>query len=116
MSYEATRVVVSSAARTTTGQSSAITLQSASSKLNVQLDVTAQSGTTPTLDVTVEWSPDGGTTWAKGDGPDAFTQITTTIGTKIKQFLIKAPVYRIVWTIAGTTPSYTFSVSEYLTQ
>lgn len=31
-------------------------------------------------------------------------------GAKVKQFTIKAPYYRVVWTIAGTTPSYTFTI------
>lgn len=106
------RDVVTSAARTTTGQSSAIECDRGE-RACVVLDVTAQSGTTPTLDVSVEWSADG-TTWAVGDPADAFTQIAAATGTKAKSFTVKAPFYRLKWTIAGTTPSYTFSIRDFV--
>jgi hypothetical protein len=32
-----------------------------------------------------------------------------------KQFKAKSNTYRIVWTLTGTTPSFTFSVREYTT-
>jgi hypothetical protein len=100
--------VVTSAARTATGQSSALTAPTASQML-LAVDVTASSGTTPTLDITVEWTPDG-TNWFVSDTSDAFAQITAGKKT-VKAFAVKAAQYRVKWTIAGTTPSFTFSVS-----
>lgn len=114
MAFDAPREVVASAARTTTGTSAAINLASFASRLNLFANVTAASGTTPTLDLTVEWSHDGGTTWFTGDPADAFTQITAAAA-RVKQMTLKAPTYRMRWTIAGTTPSFTFAVLEYLT-
>lgn len=114
MAYEEPREVVASAARTVTGTSAAINPGRLGSRVNLLADVTAASGTTPTLDLTVEWSHDAGTTWAASDPADAFTQITAAT-VKAKQFNVKAPTYRVRWTIAGTTPSFTFSVREYLT-
>jgi hypothetical protein len=80
----------------------------------LEVNVSAASGTTPTLDLTVEWSPDGGTTWYKADTPDAFTQITAAKQV-VKSFTLKGTSYRVVWTIGGTTPSFTFDVKEYIT-
>lgn len=112
MAYEGAREVVASAARTTTGNSGALRL-SGGVKLNLFADVTAASGTTPSLTLSVEWSYDG-TNFATPDTPDAFTAVTAA-AKKMKQLDVKAPLYRIVWTITGTTPSFTFSIREYLT-
>ena len=105
--------VVASAARTVTGQSSAIGPTS-DPRVSLFVNVSASSGTIPTLDLTIEWSQDAGTTWAVAQPADSYTQITTT-GTVVKQFTVKAPHYRVKWTITGTTPSFTFAVSEYST-
>lgn len=113
MAYDAPREVVASAARTVTGTSAAITIAGFASRLNLFANVTAASGTTPTLDLTVEWSHDGGTTWFTGDPADAFTQLTTAAA-RVKQVNLKAPTYRLRWTIAGGTPSFTFDAREYL--
>ena len=105
-------LVVTSAARTATGNSVGIGCDSA--VLTVLLDVTAVSGTTPSMTVSVEWSTDGGTTFCAAETADAFTAITAT--TKVcKQFRAKSNYYRIVWTITGTTPSFTFSAREFTT-
>lgn len=105
-------LVVTSAARTTSGSSSAIGCDG--SVLSILLDCTAASGTTPSLVLSVEWSTDGGTTFCAAETPDAFTALTTT-GKVCKQFRAKSNFYRLVWTITGTTPSFTFSAREYTT-
>lgn len=109
------QAVVTSAARTTSGQSSAITPggvapSSQSDTIALAVDVTAASGTTPSMTVSVEWSFDG-TSFFVADTADAFTAITTTKKV-VKLFDVKAPQYRVVWTITGTTPSFTFAVTE----
>lgn len=111
-SFQAPVEVVASAARTATGQTDALRCGGARN-LNLLVDVTAASGTSPSLTVSVEWSPDGGVTWYPADTPDAFAAITAT-KKAAKQFTVKAPDYRIVWTITGTTPSFTFAIDEYL--
>lgn len=115
--------VVASAARTTTGNSGSVDTPRVLSQgqltpadaLVLQVDVTAASGTSPTMDLTVEWSFDG-TTFAKGDPADSMTQVTGVANGKLaKSFTVKGLYYRIVWTIAGTSPSFTFSVDDLAT-
>lgn len=109
--YESPTIVVASAARTATGNSGA--LQCGSTPIvSLLVATTSVSGTTPSMTLSVEWSPDGGTTWCAADTADSFTAITTTTNL-VKRFAAKSNVYRIVWTITGTTPSFTFSVREY---
>ena len=102
--------IATSSARTATGQSGPIVLTGESENLSVLVNVTAVSGTSPSCTFSVQWSNDGGTTWADGDGPDAFTAITAA-GVKAKTFQIKGLLARLVWTISGTTPSFTFDAS-----
>jgi hypothetical protein len=69
------------------------------------------SGTTPNLTITVEWSDDG-TTWFLADPPDTMTALTAT-GKRTKEFDVKAAYFRAVWTITGTTPSFTFALDAF---
>lgn len=73
--------------------------------IGVAVDVTAVGGT-PTLDVKVEWSPDGATFGDADPTADAMTQITG-VTTAAKAFAVKGGVYRISAVVAGTTPSVT---------
>lgn len=115
MYYSAPAVVSASSAKTTTGNSSRMALgYEAGANLNLLADITAVSGVTPTLDLSVEWSHDGGTTWAVAEAADTFSQVTAA-KTVVKQFAVKGPDYRVKWTIAGTAPSFTFSVRAYVT-
>lgn len=78
--------------------------------LRVQLNVTAAAGVTPTLDVRIEDTIDG-TTW-------------NTVGTFAQKVAVGREVLnittpftdrlRLSWTVAGTTPSFTFSVLGYV--
>src|SRR5438045_4088419 len=56
------KYVVASAAQTATVATANITLPLADSYTFIQ-DVTAASGTSPTLDTAIQITPDGGTTW-----------------------------------------------------
>lgn len=111
MAYEDVNQFVLSADRSTSSNSGAIGLGK-SLNVGVMVEVTAHSGTTPTLDLSVEWSMDG-TNFAPAQAADSFTQITTTDQRVIKLFAVKAPFFRLVWTLGGTTPHYTFSASRY---
>lgn len=99
--------LAASAARTTTGSGSAVTgwARDAGAAV-VKLDVTAASGTTPQLTVTVQDSPDG-STWTTRD---TFGVKTTTSSETRALPDDLAPFVRAAWTISGTTPSFTFSV------
>jgi len=109
--YETPVTVISSAARTASGQSASLQCGQVP-VISLLVAVTAASGTTPTLDITIQWSPDGGATWASSDPVDSFTQITAATNVA-KRFTVKSNVFRIVYTIGGTTPSFTFAVREY---
>lgn len=111
MAYEDVQQFVTSASRGVSGNSGAIALGK-SLNVGVLVDVTAHSGTTPTLDITVEWSMDGAN-FGPAQPVDSFTQITVVDSRVVKLFAVKAPFFRVVWTLAGTTPNYTFSVSRY---
>lgn len=113
------RTVVPSAARTTSGDSGSISLfeslrvsseEQDVDRVNLLVHVTAVGGVGPSMALAVQWSHDG-TNFVASDPADSFTAITTSGGV-VKSFTVKAPSYRIVWTVTGTTPSFTFSVSE----
>lgn len=99
--------VVFSGTRSTNGNGNSTQAMPTAKQVSVLVNVTSVSGTTPTLNLTLEWSPDG-TTFYPGDPADSFTQITA-VGKAVKTFTTKAPYWRLVWAIAGTTPSFTFA-------
>jgi hypothetical protein len=99
-----------SAARTATANGTAVALGDLGT-LRLFLDVTAASGTTPTLDVTVETSYDGSTGWrAISASGSAFTQATG-VTSQRRSFVGCDRYVRAVATIGGTSPSFTFSLS-----
>ena len=100
--------VVSSAARTASGDSGVLANYGNASTLRVQLNSAAGTGTTPTLDVVIEDTLDG-TNW--NTIGTAFTQVTTGASRQIKDITVPfADRIRVRWTVGGTTPSFTFSV------
>jgi hypothetical protein len=104
---------VASAARTVTGNSAVLdTLELRSEGAGVfdrcrfYLDVTAASGTSPTLNVKIVGVVNG----IDFDLTPTFTQKTAVARETI--LVDECPRFvKIVWTVAGTTPSFTFSVS-----
>jgi len=94
-----------SAARGASGDGSAVELGDRGT-LRLLLDVTAASGTTPSLAVEVETSYDG-STWRPLGG---FTAVATT-GSERLSFSGCDRFVRCAYTISGDTPSFTFSVS-----
>ena len=115
--------VVASAAVTVDGDSGDIPIERtdwakingprAQTELVLFLDVTAHAGTTPTFDISLEWSMDDGATYAIPAAAPAFAQILEVDGAQVEVFPILGTSYRLVYDIAGTAgPSYTFSVRE----
>lgn len=102
-----TSVISASSAKTVTGNSGGQSVGTGTT-IAVLADVTAVSGTAPTMTLSVEWSDDGAT-WFQADPADTFTALTA-VGKKTKFFDIKGTSWRAVWTIQGTTPSFTFSL------
>lgn len=102
-------VLVASAARTVSGDSGPLTGFGPAQVLRAQLDVTAASGTSPTLDVVIEDTIDG-TTW---NTVGAFAQ-KVAAGREVVN--IASPFtdrLRVRWTVGGVSSSFTFSVAAY---
>lgn len=103
--------LLASAARTTSGNMGNNGLNTTNAEsVALELIVSAASGTSPTLVVSIEWSNDG-TTWAAADPADAFAQLTAA-GRRFKNVAVKGRFMRLVWTIGGTTPSFTFTANS----
>ena len=83
----------------------------AQTELVLFLDVTAHAGTSPTLDITVEWSMDD-TKFAIPAAAQAFAQILEVDLAQVLVVPVLGSSYRLVYDIEGTTPSYTFTVAE----
>lgn len=77
--------------------------------VSVILSVTAISGTGAAAAFRIQWSVDGGT-WAEAG--DTFDPITAPC-TVVKRFPTKAPYWRAVCDLTGTTPSFTGSANSY---
>jgi uncharacterized membrane protein len=104
-----TVTLLASAARTTTASAAGVSGFAAASNLVIQLNVTAASGTLPTLDVVVQDTVDG-----TNYGTIAtFTQATAVTKQVIRVDTPFTDTLRVVYVIAGTTPSFTFSVLTY---
>ena len=115
-------IVQASAAVTATATSDALTAPSGTKGVAIFIDVTAASGTTPTLDITVDRFDPAANKWLAVVGA-ALAQITTAVG---QIDLVVYPgiaetanrtvsdhigeVWRVVSTITGTTPSFTYSI------
>lgn len=73
------------------------------------LNTLTQAGTTPTLDISFEFSPDGITWMATGD---AFTQVTTSTGLTFKRLTANFGKYlRAKLVLGGTNPKYKLSLT-----
>ena len=107
MAQAISKAILASAARIVTFTSAAFDVERGS--LKFALDVTAASGSTPTLDIEVEHSSDGGESWESAGTPDDFTQAVAAT----QEFITVVPraaSYRLNCVIGGSTPSFTFRV------
>lgn len=106
-----TRQVVTvraSAAATATGQTAGFPT-GYQERVCIFVDITAVSGTTPSMTVNVEWSNDNAN-WFQADTADSFTAATAA-QKKVKEFVAKGLYARLNFTISGTTPSFTFAAT-----
>lgn len=101
--------LVASAARTASGDTGNIGGWGHASSIRAQLDVTDASGTAPTLDVTIEDTLDG-INW---NVIGTFAQKTVAGREVINITGLFSQDVRVRWTVAGTGPSFTFSVATY---
>jgi len=82
-----------------------------SKTIRAQLNVTAASGTTPTLTAYIEDTVDGGANWNQ---VAAFTAATAPGVQTINVTTPFSDTLRVRWTVGGTTPSFTFTIAAYL--
>ena len=101
-----TVTLLESAARTATGAGTAVTGFAAARLLVLQLEVTAASGTLPTLDVVVQDTVDG----TNYNTIATFTQATGATREVIRLTTAFTNTLRVSYTVGGTTPSFTFNV------
>ena len=99
--------LLASAARTTSGVSSSIKVEQVD-VLRFFVDVTATSGTSETLDITLQDSHDG-STWFTLRQIAQITGITRPIPQHFPNRAFGKYV-RVSYTIGGATPSFTFSI------
>lgn len=117
--------IAASAARTTSSNSGTLSNDIKAKGIHIVLDISAASGTTPTLDVTLErfdqvaakWVAMPGAAFAQktGTGTDDLTiypGIAETANRSVSDVLTED--YRLAWTIGGTTPSFTFTLGGVL--
>lgn len=97
--------LAASAARTSSGSGSAVDLVSATT-VEVSVLVSAASGSSPTLDISLQTSEDG-TVWQPLDSTARFA----TTGRRVIRSAGALRYVRAAWTIGGTAPSFTFSVT-----
>lgn len=102
-------VVLTLAATAATVDSGPISAPADGGPIIVAAHVTAVSGTTPTLDVTLEQSANGSTGWATVAG-SALTQMTAA-GNRIGFAVPSQPYVRVKATIGGTTPTITGAIA-----
>lgn len=98
--------LLASAARTATFNGDSVEVGDRGT-LRLDLAITAASGTTPTLQVQIETRKDSDDTWRT---VDAFP-VQTTTATVRKTFAGLDRQVRAVSSIAGTTPSFTYSLT-----
>lgn len=99
--------LAASAARTTSGEGSVVDVGSRTVG-ELILSVTAASGTSPRLEVEVQTSDSATEGWRT-----VATELVIGAGTVKREFIAAelSRYMKLVWTVTGTTPSYTFSSS-----
>jgi hypothetical protein len=101
-----TNVLIPSAARTANGNGASVSGYGDTTQLRAQLNVTAAAGTSPSLTVLIEDTVDG-VNW---NTIGTFAAATGVAREVINVTTPYADDIRARWTVAGTTPSFTFSV------
>lgn len=100
--------VLASGTVTATGNSAGADVGGAGT-LRAQVQVSAASGTSPSLTVTIQTSHDNGATDPWRTAGAAYGALTAA-GNSPYQAMVVDRYVRVAYTVAGTTPSITFSV------
>lgn len=101
-----------SAAATTSGNSGDLAVDSFS-ELAVDINITAISGTTPTIQFFVDRKGNDGIYYViyTGSSINTVQAVSVSLGAGMGQSVSFGTTARLRWTIGGTTPSFTFSAS-----
>lgn len=94
-----------SGTETVSGYTSALDTEGMAS-LNVQVNITAASGGSPTLIAEIETSDDA----ANWSPINTFRKMTGVDFQRVQALRVASRYYRIKWTIAGSGPSFTFEI------
>ena len=123
-----TRVEVASGTKTIDVASSTIEMPYADS-ISFTLSSGAGTGTSPTMDVSMQWTPDDGTTWVQapikfaqvttsasvqmvtfrpnlGDNESAWTNAVATTGSAVAKNFVPSRKIRFYFDMGGTNPSF----------
>lgn len=100
--------VLASGALTASGQSAAIDVGGAGT-LRAQVQVSAVSGTSPSVTMTVQTSHDAGVSDAWRTAGAAYSALTAVSNSPWQSFAVDRYV-RVSYTVSGTTPSLTTTV------
>lgn len=118
-----TVTLLASAARTATATGSAVSTGKANKPItgetsgftrHMQVFLDASAAAAGTLDLTVEGSTDGGTTWFTLTPASAWTQVTTTPGKQVRRYEGPIPPQIRAVGTAASTPNHTYSVTALL--
>lgn len=104
--------VANNAVLTTSGNSSGVQVQPGGNiggPVSCHVAVTAASGTSPSLVVSLQWSANN-STWIASNTDETFAAITTT-GAALLTVPSRAAFVRAAWTVTGTTPSFTTAIA-----
>lgn len=105
-------ILAASATQTSTGQTATLGGYGGSSSLRVYVNVTAVSGTSPTMTINIQDTVDG-SNWYTVGSSTSLTAVGTSafeIGAGLGNNHVFADRIRVQWVLGGTTPSFTFDV------
>ena len=106
-------LILESTAYTASGNAPAVSVPLAVSTLAVDVNVTAASGTSPTLQLVLERQGADGI-WYAVWSPTSITAVgtaSTSVGPGCATAASLTGAIRLRWVVGGTTPSFTFSAS-----
>jgi hypothetical protein len=104
--------VANNAVITTSGNSTGVAVQpvgNVGGAVTCHVAVTAVSGSSPTLTVSLQWSQNN-STWITANADETLATMTTT-GAALLTVPSRAAFVRAAWTVTGSTPSFTAAIA-----
>jgi len=104
--------VANNSVLTTSGNSAGVAVQpvgNVGGPVSCHVAVTAVSGSSPTLGVSLQWSQNN-SSWITANADETFAPITST-GAVLLTVPSRAAFVRAAWTVGGGTPSFTAAIA-----